>query len=285
MFTRTSFRVLAIAALIVASCASWRAFAQSAQVPPGPAGGINPSKLPDVEGVHLGMTIDQVTAVLKTLAPPLTTYYSHYNNAPKWIARLQSGDPSDSVDVFFSVPPTQQQALLIQRRVMLPAGKQPTFDTIVNSLRQKYGKELSTRSGPALLAWAFDEQGQPVTPTGPSNWSPTDCAEAQIGVTGGQTAPGQPVEIDYILDPGPLDPQIPKLTSNLCNQHIFIRAQVDTSGTPEPTSMVNQVWVSITETPLMVRDGIAAQQYLNHIAASKQQQQINQAQQQKAPTL
>ena len=41
--------------------------ATSNQIPPAPAGGINPDKLPDIQGIHLGMTPDVALLKIKAL--------------------------------------------------------------------------------------------------------------------------------------------------------------------------------------------------------------------------
>jgi hypothetical protein len=285
---RASSRILAIAIFIAAGFAGWQVLAQTAQLPAGPPGGVNASKLPDVEGVHLGMTVDQATAVMKSLFPgsALQTFFSHYQKSPMWVARLEGGlDQNDVLDVSFSPPPNPQQTVLIQRHIVMPPGKQPTLQTIVTSLRQKYGQDLPATSGAALMAWAYDEQGQPVNPQGPANWRPVDCGGAALGITPGETLPGQGLEVDYVLGATPLASLLPGLTSNLCNKNVFIKAQLDLPNNPQPTTTIDQISISLSENPLMLRNAVAGQQYLDGLQAEKQQQQLKQAQQQKAPSL
>ena len=135
------------------------------------------------------------------------------------------------------------------------------------------------------MAWAYDEQGQPVNPQGPANWHPVDCGGAGVGTNPGETLPGQGLEVDYVLGATPLASLLPTLTSNLCNKNVFIRAQLGLPNNPQPTSMVDQILVILSENPLMLRNAVAGQQYLDGLQAAKQQQQQKSAQQQKAPTL
>ena len=285
---RASSRILAIAISMAAGFTGWQVLAQTAQLPAGPPGGVNASKLPDVEGVHLGMTVDQATAVMKSLFPgnALQTFYSHYQNGPMWVAHLEGAlDQSDVLDVFFSPPPNQQQAVLIQRHIVIPQGKQPTLQTTAASLRQKYGQDLPPSGGAALMAWAYDEQGQPVNPQGPANWHPVDCGGAGVGTNPGQTLPGQGLEVDYVLGATPLASLLPGLTSNPCNKNVFIKAMFDLPNNPQPTTTIDQIQLNMSENPLMLRNAVAGQQYLDGLQAGKQQQQLKQAQQQKAPSL
>jgi hypothetical protein len=69
------------------------------QIPAAPAGGIDPSRLPDIQGIHLGMTLQQALPVLKPLYPGPGTGTSvmgvykinvQYLNAPDkpWVGQI-----------------------------------------------------------------------------------------------------------------------------------------------------------------------------------------------------
>jgi hypothetical protein len=45
-----------------------------AQVPAAAGAGVDPSKLPDVEGIHLGMSIENASAIMKSLFPRRLTH-------------------------------------------------------------------------------------------------------------------------------------------------------------------------------------------------------------------
>jgi hypothetical protein len=268
--------------------------APAAGIPAAPPGGIDAAKLPDTNGVHLGMSQDQAVAAMKALYPGnlLTIYYDKHADGTVWIARLSGvtaqncSSNCDSMEVYLSMPPSPVQVVSIHRGLILPSGKQPTLDTTVASLRQKYGKELaSSKGGPGVLAWAYDEQGQPANPQGPSNWNPADCGGGSIGTTSGYTDPKQPMEVDAALPPIPLAQQLPGLTGNLCNRNVFVTAQVLQGAAIQGVPVVQQIFMFLGENPLMIRDAVADQQYFDSQAAAKQQQQQKNAQQQKAPTL
>jgi hypothetical protein len=288
--SRYAITTLIALVLVASGFADLRALAQTPTtgIPAAPAGGINASKLPDVEGLHLGMTVDQAIAVMKPLFPVnYQTLYSHYDKGPTWVSSLRgtSTDNSDYLEVYFSMPPNPQQVVSIHRTLNLPAGKQPTMDATVASLRQKYGKELaSTKSGVGVMAWAYDEQGQPANPQGPSNWNPGDCAGQSYGVTGGEPPPGQGLEVDYVLGPVPLAQQLPALTGNLCSRNVYVTARVG-QGAIQGVAVVQGIFMYLGEEPLMLRNAVAGQQYLDGLAAAKQQQQQKNSQQQKAPAL
>jgi hypothetical protein len=289
MRSQIGFRTGVTAIFLVTGFAAMRISAQTVQLPAGPPGGVNASKLPDAAGLHLGMTVDQAAAVMKALFPgnALQLRYSHYANGPAWVSSMTATatDQHDNFAVFFSMPPNLQQVIFVQRTVILQPGKQPTQDSTVASLRQKYGRELPlTRSGTGMMAWAYDEQGQPATPRGPENWSPVDCAQQRFGVAGGQADPASSLEITYIPDPIPLAQKVSTLTADLCNRDVYVTAQL-LSSSIQGTPVVSQVIMYLGEKPLMVRDSLAGQQYLQGIADAKQQQQMKNAQQQRAPTL
>ena len=290
MRSKIGFEFALTAILLTTGFATARLEAQTLQLPAAPPGGLNASKLPDAEGIHLGMTVAQAMAVMKSLFPGATGVlprYSKYANGPSWVSSITgtSADGHDNLIVFLSMPPNPQQVVFVQRTLILPPGKQPTEDSTVASLRQKYGQDLPVAKRlTGLMAWAYDEQGQTVSVQGPANWSPTDCAQDRFGVAGGQNDPGSALQIDYVPDSIPLEQKVAILNANLCDQHVYVTAQLQ-SGTIQGTSVVNQIYVFLGEKPLMIRDSVASQQYLAGVLNAKAQQQMKNAQQQKAPTL
>jgi hypothetical protein len=282
-------RFLAASALIGTGLIGQQVPAQTVQVPAGPTGGVIASKLPDAEGVHLGMSVAEATAVMKSLFPGsgLQFLYSHFLNGPTFVSSMkgESQDHSDFLWVYFSMPPNQQQVTFLQRTVVLPPGKQPTEANTMAGLRQKYGNELrNTKPVTGLFGWAYDEQGQPASPQGPENWNPADCANQMMGVAGGQPDPNSSLEVNASVDPVPLTQQLPGFLGNLCNRNVFVTAQISVSSI-QGTPVVNQMHVFLGEKPLALRDTVAADQFLEGQAAAKQRQQQKNAEQNKAPAL
>jgi hypothetical protein len=58
--------------LIAAAFVVPRGSSIHAQVPAAPAAGLDSSKLPDAQGIHLGMPVEQALAVMKSLFPAST---------------------------------------------------------------------------------------------------------------------------------------------------------------------------------------------------------------------
>jgi hypothetical protein len=147
----------------------------------GPA--VDPSKLPDIVGVHLGMSLDQAKAAfakaytsridaLQLVWGPGGSMKSVYT------MRTETPDYMSHMAVDFTLPPNPQ--------VVWHAGRgapQPNVNrsVILAALRQKYGKEtvaisrtgMPTNNDGEILSmyWDMDEQGHVASgapPTGPS---------------------------------------------------------------------------------------------------------------------
>jgi hypothetical protein len=278
-------RIAVLAVLLAAGFVGLRAFAQAPAatadaIPAAPPAGINASKLPDTNGVHLGMTQDEALTVMKGLYPGnlLVIKKDKFDNGQEWTVSLEgkaaetcNGGCSDDFGVYFSSPPNPPQVIHIMRQMHLAPGKQPTMEATMASLRQKYGKELaSTKSGVGVMAWAFDEQGQPINPQGPSNFSPADCA--------GGGAPGV----------GPLSTPLPDLVAslnrNLCSRNVYVTAELGAQSI-QGTPVVVSIYLILGEKSLTFRDAVATKQYWDAKQQQQQQQQMKNAQQQKAPSL
>jgi hypothetical protein len=170
--------------------------------------------------------------------------------------------------VSFSPPPNPVQVIGIERAINSGSSTPPTVDAVVASLRQKYGKEVMSAIG--VMAWAYDEQGQPINPQGPSNWRPADCASAgNLGVPG----------------PTPLAQILPNLTRDLCNRGIFVSVQVLPGPAIQGVPVAQQIFIHLGERSLEFRDGVVAQLYWEARAANQKQQEMKKAQQQAAPKL
>ena len=247
-----------------------------AGVPAPPPGGINPAKLPDSNGVHLGMSVDQALAVVKGLYPgDLTTVTTEkLADGTMWTRTIMGGSKEscstycESISVSFSPPPNPVQVIGIGRGIIYGSSTPPTVDAAVASLRQKYGKEVMSDVG--VMAWAYDEQGQPINPQGPSNWRPADCASAgDLGVPG----------------PTPLAQVLPNLLRDLCHRGVFVSARVLPAPAIQGVPVVSQIYINLGEKSLEFRDGVIAQQYWEARAANQKQQEMKKAQQQTAPKL
>src|SRR5271168_5254429 len=62
-----SFAALVLGLTFGSAVSAQTQAAASASIPPAPAGGLDPSKLPDIEGIHLGAAPDAVISRIKAL--------------------------------------------------------------------------------------------------------------------------------------------------------------------------------------------------------------------------
>lgn len=257
-----------------------------------PAVAIDPSKLPDIEGVHLGMSEPQAMSVMTSLFPgaSLTPHPSKFTNArdKPWITRIEGLVPqtcnspcSDQLVVILSLPPNQQQVVSLQRGILFLHGKEPTLDAMLSSLRQKYGQEVAPTK-PPRMGWLFDEQGRPLTPS--KTYLP-DCACQMVETSAGGLDMKDPASLGGVLGTPPITAKdIAALMAQPCRSHVYIRAEMETYPV-QGVSVVSQLHIYMSENDLDTRDAIASQQYLDGIAAAQKQQQIKHDQQIGAPKL
>jgi hypothetical protein len=282
-------KLIAAAIFVVASFAGLQAMGQA---PSAPAVNVDSSKLPDIEGVHLGMSEPQAMNVMTSLFPgaALKPRPAKFANAPDkpWITRIEgtvaqtcSSPCSDQLAVILSMPPNPQQVVSLERGIVFLQGKEPTLDAMLASLRQKYGQEVATTK-PPRMGWLFDEQGRPLAPS--KTYLP-DCADQMIGVSSGGQDMKDPISLGGVVGTPPITAKdIAALTAQPCRSHVYIRVELLTYPI-QGVSVVTQLHMYVSENDLDTRDAIASQQYLDGIAASQKQQQLKHDQQVAAPKL
>jgi hypothetical protein len=280
---QTSFlRSKQIAMAVVLAAAGFAgalASAQTVEVPPAPAGGLNFSKLPDVVGIHLGMPVQQAVAVVKSKWPTdhVKVFYAKFaTSSGSWISRVSASKPGtgnnmgnsvDDITVFFSAPPNPQVVVQISRTsFMIP----PTArGNLVAALRQKYGHEMKPPLSFDNMAWEFDEQGQPVPM--PMSYI---CTSFNQPPQGQEASSGQPAEL--MLTPPytqPIDTQITRLV-NMCKDAITITTMVNPNQ--DPNQLISTSTVVMIDHAEDLRDFIATSRYAEAAAAAaadKQRQQ------------
>jgi hypothetical protein len=297
--TIQKIRLLMIVGVIflVASLASLRATGQArgaapVQVPTAPAGGIDASKMPDVVGIHLGMSPQDVLAKMKVLFPEnhlkglgLTPGYAKFGHAPDapWLQTLVgksdacgNNECADIVSIVFNGPPNKQGATGIERSLNFQQGKQPTQDTVMDALVKKYGANPFVPSK-GTIGWAYDEQGQLIAP--PNGKVLVQCAgTVTSGAAGGPTVTNAAPEYG-LTGTNPLKPaDVADLMRNPCRVGVYVLVSMNISA-----QVVNSMDTKISDNSEATRDVIAQQQYLDSVAAGQQQQQLNKAQQQAPP--
>jgi hypothetical protein len=152
--------------------------------PTAPAGPLDPAKLPDVGGIHIGAPSTEVPAILKTLHPGVPVQTLAGAPAPLLFGVSQSygtvqPNSADIFNVYYTYEPGKPQVVhYLSRRVQY---LQPIARAnLIAGLRQKYGPETladkpvagSPTTNDADIGemyWLFDEQGHVVHPGNPGN--------------------------------------------------------------------------------------------------------------------
>jgi hypothetical protein len=241
----------------------------------------NFAKLPDVNGIQLGMTVDQALAKIKALYPNpagmTVSYVKFEKTADKpWVHDIvlqTSVNAGEHLTVRFNDPPDEQRVFFVSRSLIFQQGKQTTLANMKAALLQKYGQPRSSRS--ETLIWSFDEQGNPVTDP---KLNGTDCSGAAVfnhaGEGGDPSHAGTAIlGVDLAQD---------DLQKNPCYSGVHVSAN---TGTPMPDGLVISLDVTMGENSYATRTFIDEQAYIKNAANQAQQQQLKKAQEMSAPKL
>jgi hypothetical protein len=267
--------------------------APSQPVPIAPAGGLDPSKLPDIQGIHLGMSPQDALARLKVLFPGKSEtgygthpHYARYQQVPgsSWMSFVEAKNdacqPSarceEEMYLIFNLPPEKQGVISIQRSVLFQQGKEPTPDVIKAALLKKYGANPIVIN-PGIIGWAFDETGAPVTP---KTKGLVQCAgNLREGMAGG-LSPSVATPVGNISNSPISQNDLIDFMRDACRVGVYVLATITVAG-----QVVTQLDVKVSENSADSRAVIASQKYVDNIAAGQNQQKIKNAQKQTAPPL
>lgn len=154
-----------------------------------PEGSLDPAKLPDISGIHLGMKMPEAKAALQKVYPSARIDAMNggglgpYNQPAVATFRVQGNNTGhDQAGVDLTMPPNEQLVWHVSRVTPQP---HVAHAALVAGLRQKYGKETfaiaNSDKPPAndneviQMWWVFDERGQPVAGARLMNGSPFGC--------------------------------------------------------------------------------------------------------------
>jgi hypothetical protein len=144
--------------------APWQPPSDTSGATVAPAGPLDPAKLPDVVGIHLGMPREDVAGILLKLHPgnPIQPEGPNTVAGLFFSSDLPGKSGGDNIHVEFTLPPGKQRVYYIERGLQykLPLSR----DNVLASLRQKYGHEIFYDPNGAHMFWLFDEQGHPIPP-------------------------------------------------------------------------------------------------------------------------
>jgi hypothetical protein len=280
------------------------------QLPPAPPGGLDPSKLPDILGIHIGTPTEKVIAQLNSLYPRVRNErgtqmfgpggygvgadvaapglgflkYAPTNDPPYVASAMYSrpfSDPcpssptgcqsNDEIRAIFSGPPVKVLVRL-ERVTAYGSGQPTTTANLKAALAQKYGPSF-TEDPPLTLNWAFDEQGKAL----PAPPKPISC-RGIISQQGTLIPLTSYLGISPTTAPQIQQQQLTTLMRGRCS-YIFVQARIN----GQPNGPANELTVIIQELPEDVRDAFAAEAYMQQAAKAQSNQQLNNAQQQAAP--
>jgi hypothetical protein len=280
------------------------------QLPPAPPGGLDPSKLPDILGVHIGTPTDKVIAQLNSLyprvrdergtqmfgpggygvgadvaAPGLGFLKYAPTNDPPYVASAYYSRPfsdpcpssptgcqsSDEIRAIFSGPP-EKVLVRLERVTAYGSGQPTTTANLKAALAQKYGPSF-TEDPPMTLNWAFDEQGKAL----PAPPKPVSC-RGIISQQGSLIPLTSYLGISPTTAPRIQQQQLTTIMRGRCS-YIFVQAQIN----GQPNGGANVLTVTIQELPEDLRDAFAAEAYIHQAANAQSNQQLKNAQQQAAP--
>jgi hypothetical protein len=265
-----------VAAVFVLRAAPQAGASPQVAVPGPPAGGVDPAKLPDIEGIRLTMPTQDAMSKLSALFPgKVEVRYSKFQGPPDkpWVSMLIGGGMQvsgckspcgDTVNVWFSTPPAKPEVVSVERQLVFEIGKMPPVLDQVATLRQKFGQQMPATVNPTynplVISWTFDEEGK-LLPASTPHYQP-NCAGTLAEPGGGVPKPGNPYEIPWLI---PLytgtAAQLQDYMSNPCRYHVNVMATI--IPYPGPNPMVQAFNLQITENAEDTRNAIAAQNYLN----------------------
>jgi Sec-independent protein translocase protein TatA len=241
---------------------------------------LEPMKLPDVIGLHLGMPADQAAIAAHKIYP--NAIFEHFPepwpdavkpNAGFTVLSRPSGNDL-YLYLSFTAPPGPQVLWRVYRRMeRLGINHQ----TLLNDLRAKYGRETfatdynmiaAAKSDPQIdtLIWLYKEDGERVPMPPPTTFSAgtRSIRECWEGGNGGfaDLAPQMPHQKNFSgIYPG------------WCSGMVALRVEIGAG------SIVHIVQIEMIDVPLAIRTADAAHEFLAKVADQKRKEQLEKSKQ------
>ena len=243
---------------------------------------IDPTKLPDILGVHLGMTLAETMAAAHKAYPDdmfqekPDNYWPPSATKPEYGYNILNRTLNNSPDmiVSFSAPPDTQRVWMIAR---LTYRIHTNRNTLLAALRQKYGKETiafaasdthptTNDAAITVLKWLYDEQGNRVAmPPGtvfPQTGTILDCP------AGGIQEPNMPKDDNF-----------ERYYAPWCQAHLVML-----TVTISPLDIVESTTTVLEDIPLAIRNAHSAAAFLRDYANKQHQEDLQKSKENK-PTL
>jgi hypothetical protein len=263
------------AATVSAAGASTPGSAAEPWTPPAststaPAGPLDPAKLPDIGGIHLGMSLADAHAALQKLYP--NDRIAPMNLGPDaahlsvGTLRVGDGGMGNGVGIDLTLPPSPQVVFHVARVAPQPHVARAV---LLAGLRQKYGKEaFAIGPGQALsgddtriyqLWWVYDERGNPVSGTQLQKGSPFGCGNYFGSATNG-----------YYMDVvrGTSEP----IPTWCASSFVGVVASIG------PDQILDRISIEMGDIPLLARAARATAAWMHAQAAQANQQNLQRAQ-------
>src|SRR6266446_9600220 len=224
------------------------------------------AKMPDVVGVHLGMTLPQALQILHGQYPLDQFQEIPYDYIPDRKLEygfnvLPTGEIATDVVVSLTAPPSRQ---VVWHIVRFTRRLHANHANVLATLREKYGKESFAASANGskttdernigMLFWIYDEQGKrepmPAAQAFGSN-DITFCLGRGINLN-----PGPRIPMDEVKDP------------NWCASFVGVVAQID------PTEIVENTTVAVMDLRLANRTANAYVAWQRDVAAKARAAEI-----------
>lgn len=242
---------------------------------------LDPAKLPDILGVHLGMTLSEALAAAHKSYPddmfqemtavtwPSTTKTEYGYNILNRTLHL-----SKDMVLSFTAPPETQRVWMVARQTFKIHTNR---NTLLAALRQKYGKEtlafqesdprpVTNDAAMHILIWLYDEQGNRV-PMPPSTVFPGTGTIADCPI-GGLEEPTMPTEDTF-----------ERGYPAWCQAH-FVALKVIIGS----MDIVEDTTTTLVDVPLAIRNSHSAAAFLRDYASKKHQEDLQRSKENK-PTL
>jgi hypothetical protein len=232
---------------------------------------LDPSKMPDVVGVRLGMTAAEAVAAVKKQYPTdiyqkMTVTWWPDTQKPDYGYTVLTSAPGNAADVHlsFTAPPGPQ---VLWHMVRFTYKMNINHATMLAALRAKYGKEtvaLNNNSGQIVtndtqisdLYWLYNEKGErvslPPSTAFPNSGLITECP------TSSSQQPVMPAN----------DSQI-SFYKGWCTSMVALRISISTQ------EIVENTYTEITDVPLAIRSEHASAVWQANLAAEQQKKAID----------
>ena len=171
----------------------------SSDSPAASAGPLDPAKMPQINGIHIGTSIADAKAALQKLYPGRQvdalngqTMGPQHQSWPAALRAMSDSIGTDVTGVDVTYQPGPQVVWHVSRTAHQP---NVAHDVLVAALRAKYGKEtLALHNGSDIpvtvdrqinaMFWVYDEQGRQIMQTKVLHHSPFNCVDYS-GIGGG----------------------------------------------------------------------------------------------------